>query len=294
MKTYFLVVLFLAVLSSVGYGQLTQVGPVQNRQDVAAIKAKFSNTAGLIDLSKPEQAKRQIAANMQRTPGEFPGPGDHPVFLLHSSQEFARRGETVELTLVPMITSSERFQPYIQVLRPGYDGEYDGTERVGYSYSETGIFGELQGIQTLSPIKIYTKKFNPEDLFGRHTFNIPIYGEQGQLVQQILLDVFLVDAGQYGPWTFIHTAREVPNGIALTGNFPVGQPIYYLIGVFNYGMLITGPDPQYAAYASPNGKRVMLAGNPGFTRTVSVDVMMWSPNTRYAMVKPKAVYHLTE
>lgn len=278
------VFVFLAATSVIGFGQLIDSRKASaETSSPEMIKAKIERTTGIVD-ARPEAAKLRAADDFKI--GSAPGPGDRAVYLLHANRNFVRRGETLELNLVPIINSKDIHNVGIQVLKSGMDGEFDGTIPPGYFPAETP-YGMIRGTDVLSNIRIHTRMFNQEDNFGRHTFNIVIWDEQGTLVQQILFDVYLVNAGAYGRWFYADKVNQTQVGLNLVGKFPVGVPIFYMIGVPDYGTLITGPDPQYAAYATHNGRRVFLYGNIGFFRSVSTDIMMWSPGTRYAVAVPK-------
>ncbi len=288
MKNTFLVLVTIVAFCVTGFGQISTKLISQGEDS----KSLFEQTAGLIDVTKPDVAKRQVEENMENSKGSNFGPGDHPVFLLSSNAEYVRRGEFLELNLVPMINSNRTYQVGFQYLKPGNTGEYDGTQPLEYFSAEVGSYGDIHGIQTLTPIRIHSRQLSQGDPFGRHTFSIAIWDEQGILVQQILLDVYLVDAGVWGPWFRIDKINPFNAGYTLTGKFPTGVPVYYMIGVPRYGSLITGPDPQYAAHASANGTKVVLSGNIQFSKTTAIDIMMWAPFTRYAIVKPKGIVQI--
>jgi hypothetical protein len=141
----------------------------------------------------------------------------------------------------------------------------------------------------MQSVHILTRRFNPEDSFGLNQYNIVVTDEVGSLVQQILYDVYLVNTGQYGRWFYIDTTRQTANGLALTGNFPVNSPIFYAIVAGDRTGLITGPYTQSAAYASENGRRLILPGTVEYSRETAISVMAWSPGIRQAFVKRDAL-----
>ncbi len=244
------------------------------------IKADFNQLAGVIDATAASRRTTGLSNTGK------PLPGDQPVFLLKSSHEFIRRGETLNLSLVSMVNRSTPLYIYGQIQKPGETGgEFDGTQPVRYYQADNNNHGFVNELRPFSEIKLLSRLFTGEDSLGRHTFNVVVVDTAGRLVQQLIVDIYLVNAGQYGRHYYVQSAQPMTNEFMMTGRFPTNIPIYYIVGAPDAGSIMTGPDPQSAAYSDGTNVVVWGAGME-FPRTTSLDVFMWSPGSRYAIVKP--------
>lgn len=259
-------------------------------KDEQAIKALFARTEGLVAPRKTKESD-ELDERIRTAPRDGRVlPGDHPVFILKSTHEFVRPGETFTLSLIPMINTDRTYYIAGQYSKPNFaTGEYDGTIQQVYFSADNGSNGEVRGVRTHNEVRLLSRKFSlDEDNIGRHTFNLSIYDKVDfRLVQQIIVDIYFINTGRWGRWN--HIRRVIPMGYTwkVLGRFPTGLPIYYMAGIAGYGGLITGPDPQ-SAPMSTNGNTVIIDGLI-YSRTTAMDLFMWSPVSRYAIVKPYAL-----
>lgn len=284
MRRIFLVMFLLLSIVGASFGQVKNISFASSSQE--EIRARLDHTVGLLDFTNPAAVAENVA---RMSKGGSPGPGDRTIALLHASKEFVRRGEIVEYSLFPTINSSDSYQISGMVLKPGYTGEYDGSERVGYFDADTSDYGIVNGLRVGQQVKVHSRMFNSEDSMGKLQISFIIVNlTTGELVQQIWVQTYLVDAGIFPRPYSVDEVRPRPDGLGLfaLGKFPVGIPIYYMIGVPRYGFAITGPNPGDAAYATPNGRRINFLSRIIFNKTTSLDLMMWSPYTRQAIVAP--------
>ena len=251
-------------------------------------RVRIERTAGLINLTKPGS----VAEHSNRVQKDGLGPGDTPLFLLHANREFVRPGETIELSLISMVNSSETYYISGMILKPGTSGEYDGSIPPAYFNAETGNWGAQYGVRTGEFIKAHIRMFNPEDNYGKHQITFVTYrlvGNELVLVQQIWVTIYLVNAGEFNERFYIDTVRPSRNGLlSVTGRFPMGIPLYYFVGVPRYTYSISGPDPGSALYATRNGTLVEGISRATYSSSTMEDVAMWSPYTREAIFKPMA------
>lgn len=275
----------MAIMAITAVGQVQSFSPSGNAEP-AVLADRFRNLEGMIDVTNRDLRSVAVSgSNLAKK--DRPSPGDEPVFLLRANHDFIRRGETLEVDLVPMITTSRTFYATGQSLRPGDNGEYDGFP-LAYVTPDNGNYGQIAGTVAAKPIKFFSRTFGQEDNLGRHTYNIVITDDAGRLVQQIIVDFYLVNAGRWGRLGYIQSATATGNSISMTGRFQTGLPIYWMTGSPDAAITIIGPDPRYAAY-SYDGVSLWIIGMQGFTRTTAQDIMLWSPVMRYATVKPRAL-----
>lgn len=131
--------------------------------------------------------------------------------------------------------------------------------------------------------------FNHEDSAGWFQIDFVIYDNNGNFIQQIWINIYLIETGPITSPYFLSNIKGRESNLLAYGNFPIGIPIYYMVGIPRHGYLITGPDPESAAYASDDGKTVELRSRILFSNKTSQDVMMWSPGDRQAICAPHAV-----
>jgi hypothetical protein len=279
----------IVALTSVNFGQGLSVNN-DEALSPSQVEARMRASAGIIDFAQAKSAtdldravQRNVSA-MQRQRSERFGPGDRPTFLLNSNLEFAQTGETMNLSLSSMVTTNRKYTIGIQILKPGPDGDYDGTVPPTYA-SPLLAGGRIKSPELNESFPIYAKIFTDDDTIGRWRFNVLIWDENYQLVQQLWFDVHHVDSGPWEPWFIIKKIEPTSGGYVLTGNLPLNIPIYYRVGAGRYVATITGPDPQFAPRS--DGHTVTLFCNAGFAHVVALDFTMWSPYTRQAIVKPK-------
>ncbi len=283
-----LFVMFFAFGTS-AYGQMLTTQTSQDAYQAAA-EAKFKTLYGLIDATSTAVRRPAAEAALSRSEEKMDyrsvpsGPGDHPIFVLRANHQFVNEGETLELSVIPMITMSKTLNGSIQILKPGYSGEYDGSIPPAYAPFSTPS-QELENIRTLQPIKILSRVFNAEDNPGRYTFNIVTWNSVGGLEQQVIAEVYYGYAGQYGRYNYISKVAINPQGIVLTGRFPAGLPIYYYMGN-KFGGTVTGPDAASAPRS--NGTKLVLGSWASWNITVPMDIMIWAPGSRYAILTPIA------
>lgn len=212
-------------------------------------------------------------------------PGTSPLFLLHGSKQFIRIGESVTYSLVAMQGIQRTVCVYGQVLKPGQNLSYDGTYPAGYFQSETGRGGCISGASVGSFVKIHTRTANPEDLQGTTIINLVILDENGQLLQQILADLYVVRGGPWALTSYVKIAKPTSSELWLYGRFPLNVPIYYMIGIPELGYSLSGGDPSSAIITGESTK-LTLPGYPRYGSASSLDFMGWDPVTRQAIIAP--------
>lgn len=256
--------------------------------DQSAMEAQFKSIQGVVDVSTPRArdmaVRRSLTADKVGSEDPF-GPGDHPLFLLDSNHEFIQEKENLELSFLPIVTSHRSYSGSIQILRPGDDGQYDGTFPVSYVPFTTKN-GMIENPNAGVSIPIFSRVFNSEDRSGRWTFNIVTWDERNNLAQQIIFDVYMDDAGRWGRFFYIDKANPNSTGVVLRGRFPTATPIYYAVKTSRGGGFFIGPDPHFAAFS--NGTNLTVPGAMSFNRTTTVHILLWAPGSRYAFVKPNA------
>ncbi len=286
MKNFTLLLLVFAVVFITATGVNAQQDKgVQIEKDP---KARIQRTAGLIDLTRPNS----VAENQARIERDGPGPGDTPLFLLHANREFVRPGETIDINLIPMVSSTETFYISGMILKPGINGEYDGTIPPAYFNADTGNWGAQYGLQIGQFIKAHVRMFNPEDNYGKHQITFvthKLVGNDFVLVQQIWVTFYLINAGEFNERFYIDHVKPSRNGLlSVTGRFPMGVPIYYFVGVPRYTYAISGADPNSALYATRNGTLIEGISRATYSSSTMEDVAFWAQYTREAFFKPSA------
>ncbi len=291
MKNYFFSILAISLFVVSALGQLQKTGSSAESYspDELKIKERFDHTVGLVDVSgKGKELVTGVRTSTVTTTGaaDF-GPGDTPAFLLHvnATKGFVRRGEIVDFTLYPTSNSSQTYYVGGQIYKPGYDGYYDGSERIGYF----GAPNAIRGTEVGESIEVYSRMFNQEDSNGWFQISVAVWDTNGVLVQQLWANLYLTTTGPYSSWYFIKEVKAADYSLQLQGQFPVGLPIFYMVGIPNYGFTITGPNPQYAVYSTQNGKRLVLPTRVQFNSKAAIDIMLWSPVTREATIAPKSL-----
>lgn len=237
------------------------------------------NTPQKSGMNSPESKRRKPPVSQSTEPGTM------PLFLLHSTNQFARYGETVTYSLVAMQNVSQRVCIYGQVLKPGREMYYDGSYPEGYFYSETGNGGCISGADIGTFTKIHTRMVNTDDLQGTMIINLVILDENGQLLQQILTDLYIVRGGPWALMHYVRIAKPTDMQYTLTGRFPVNTPIYYMMGIPSMGYSISGNGPNDGA-VSTSGTSLKIPRSPGLENSSSLDFMGWDPVTRQAIIAP--------
>ncbi len=279
MRNVVISVVFLVVLSITGVAQVQSIAPKAER----SAQSRIESTQGLVDPPTMFKAIQKGTAAVSESKGENFGPGDIPTFLLHCSGQYVHRGESVECDLVSMVLSRESYFVIGRIFRPGTSGYYDGTYPVGYFSSDTGN-GLLHGADPGEFIKVHTRTFGTDENPGWYQMDVIVYDYNGNLVQQLWMNFYLIDSGPVTQTYHIDTA--VPNGDAyrLSGQFPINTPIFYMVGVPKWGYSVTGPNPAYAAYSTMNGRRLDLPARLRFTNQTRLDIATWSPGSRQAII----------
>jgi len=261
-------VVFVAAAVSATYAQVQVVKERDN---------PMKTTVGIL----PEMAKPiDLAANEQ------------PMrFLLHSTKEFVRSGDMVDLTLISMVSSTETFGFFFtKICRAGLNGEVDGKQggcaniQPYISYS-----GWKAGVQIGERIKIYNRVFNQEDLRGKYVFSTTVYNNAGVKLQSVSAEFYLTDTGEEGSPYFISKMEFAPDGRPLiaTGKFRVGAPYYCMVGVPTQGFVIWGNNPAYASYSS-DGVTLHLDAMVWYYRATYLDIVAQSPG-HPTLNKPGAI-----
>lgn len=230
---------------------------------------------------------KEFGSVIRRRPSFNPEvlPGETPLFVLHSTNQFARYNQSVTYSLVALQNIRQKVCVYGQVLKPGREMYYDGTYPEGYFYLDSGDGGCVSGVGAGRFIKVYTRTVNNDDLRGTSIINFIITDENGQLLQQIISDLYIVQSGPFAPMYYVKNIKTNGSSYVLTGKFPVGLPIYYMIGVPEMGYSFSGSGPDHGVI-SLNGQKLSLYGSPMFSSSASIDFMGWDPVTRQAIIAP--------
>ncbi len=284
-------ILFVTLLIAAVFGVSTVTAQVQvrsaKRENPAAIKERMVNTQGLIDIIKQDRGAIVSDTPLVRSRGGRFGPGEHPVFLLQANLDFVRFNETLDLHLVSMINSNKTYEINVMVLRPGQEGEYDGTQPPAYFSADNDNYGEVVGLHPFTSVKLYSRTFNNEDPVGRYSFSIAIFdAATGALEQQIIYETYLLNSGQFSPNFFVKSVQASNDAMTLNGKFQAGQPVFYQINVPGGGSILSGPDPRYVPVS--DGSTLTLPIGTTVSKVIAIDVYMWSPYSRYAITKSRA------
>jgi hypothetical protein len=269
-STVILVLLFLAG-GTTTFGQISVVSGKDDKGQVIQPNVIF----GKQELIKPTQV-----------PGILPN--EPMTFLFHSTKEFVRRDDSVEVTLVSMVNSQDAYLFNGKICKAGIDGEWSGSKRSGCSdfYPDVGYTGRKQGLSIGERIKMYTRTFNEEDLNGKYNISVKVYNSLGVLVQEPRIEVYLTDTGTVPRPYYITKIEVSPDGHSLTatGKFRIGAPYYCLVGVLSQGFVIFGNNPMYASY-STDGLTLSTQSRVWYYRPTAEDVVIMTPGDP-AMTKP--------
>lgn len=296
MKTAYLLssVLFSIFVSSVSVAaQSTAESP-----NKAAERIFQANMGVMVNPLYPKKATEtdSFAPELKEARGSFRRkppvntnalPGEEPLFVLHSTNQFARYGDTVTYSLVALQDIRQRVCVYGQVLKPGNNMYYDGTYPEGYFSMESGIGGCLSGIGVGTVLKTHTRRVNPEDSPGTVILNLVIVNENGQLLQQIIADLYIVQGGPLSLTQYVNRWKVAGNETILYGRFPTNTPIYYAIGVQGLGFALSA-GPDQGVFTSDRGKLV-LPLYTSFSNSTTQDFMGWDPVTRQAIIAPNVI-----
>lgn len=244
-------------------------------------------TTAETDSLNPESNRLNSAVKRKPPANTTVSPGESPLFVLHSTNQFVRYGETVTYSLVALQEIRQRICVYGQVLKPGPNMYYDGTYPEGYFSMESGSGGCVSDVDAGSFLKTHTRTVNPEDLQGTLIINLVITDGNGQLLQQIISDLYIVQGGPFSLMQYVGRWKVVDNQTVLYGRFPTNVPIYYYIGVKGLGFAYSA-GPDQAVFSSDRG-RLVLPLYSDFTNSTTQDFMGWDPVTRQAIISPNII-----
>lgn len=232
---FFLVVLALFVSSGLAQ-QAPFASPEEafrsvNLKDISARKATVEKS-----VRKAPNNTSAIKLDGNSVPTQNGGPGEFPLFQVHTDREFADGNQDVRFTLQAQFNFPQRIWSYGVMLEPGASGQYDETGVQRYLTPAIGQFGSVPSVRAFDTFTdAFVAKMNSSSRSGEYLVMFLFFDETGTLIQQTMTYYYMRHTGPYGRFlSYIESAEFEPaksgRNIVIKGKFPQYSPLYVLLG----------------------------------------------------------------